>query len=116
MLKRVNRLRKRYQFNYIYKSGSKFSGQSIVLFASASKTKAIKVGFAVSKKLGNAVTRNKIRRRLREIVFGQIPSLKQNYNIIVMARDDILKFSFSDIAADFDKLTQKAGLKNEKNI
>lgn len=116
MLKRVNRLRKRYQFNYIYKSGTKFSGRAVTLFVSTSKTKAIKVGFAVSKKLGSAVTRNKIRRRLREIVFKQIPSLKQNYNIIVMARENILDFSFLEISADFDRLTQKAGLKIEKNI
>ena len=116
MLKRVNRLRKRYQFNYIYKSGTRFPGKTVVLFVSPSKTKAIKVGFAVSKKIGSAVTRNKVRRRLREVVFSEILSLKQNYNIIVMARDNILDFSFLDIAADFDKLAIKAGLKNEKSI
>ena len=116
MLRRVNRLRKRYQFNYIYKSGTRLAGKTITLFVSPSKTKSIKVGFAVSKKLGSAVTRNKIRRRLREVVFKQIPSLKQNYNIIVMARENILDFSFLDISMDFDRLAIKAGLKNEKNI
>ena len=49
----------------------------------------MKVGLAVTKKVGHAVVRNKIRRRLREIVRKQLPNLKQNYNIIVVAKDCI---------------------------
>lgn len=116
MLKKDNRLKKRYQFNYVYRSGEHFSGRMLVLYTTPSKTKSIKVGFAVTKKIGHAVVRNKTRRRLREIVQKYLPNLKQNYNIIVVARDNILDFDFSQIENDFVKLINKAELFiNEKN-
>ncbi len=117
MLKKINRLKKRYQFNYVYRAGEHFSGKTVVLYATPSKTKSIKVGFAVTKKIGHAVVRNKVRRRLREIVQKYLPNLKQNYNIIIVARENILDFSFSQIENDFVKLICKAELfVNEKSV
>lgn len=116
MLKRINRLKKRYQFNYVYKSGEHFSGEHMVLYVVSSKTKNIKVGLAVTKKVGHAVVRNKIRRRLREIIKKQVPNLKQNNNIIVVARDNISSASFEKLSNEFLKLIKKADLINEESI
>ena len=116
MLKKVNRLKKRYQFNYVYKQGSHFFGKSIILYVSSSKTKNIKVGFAINKKIGHAYKRNLIRRRLREVVYSEIPNLKQNYNIIVVAKENIENFSFDNIKNDFHKLIVKADLLNEESF
>ena len=89
----------------------------MVLYTASSKTKNIKIGLAVTKKVGHAVVRNKIRRRLREIIKKQLPNLKQNYNIIVVARDNISKASFVELENEFIKLTKKANLiKNEEII
>ena len=115
MLKKINRLKKRYQFNYVYKSGEHYSSEHIVLYVASSKTKSIKVGFAVTKKVGHAVVRNKIRRRLREIVKKQLPNLKQNYNIIVVARDNVTGASFDKLTFEFNKLLSKANLFHEEN-
>lgn len=116
MLKRINRLKKRYQFSYVYKQGTKFYGKTMMLYIHQSKTKNIKVGFAVSKKIGHAFKRNLIRRRLREIAYSEILNLKQNYNIIIVAKDNIEEFSFADIKSDFHNLIVKADLLNEKNF
>ena len=116
MLKRINRLKKRYQFNYVYKSGEHFSGEHIVLYVASSKTKNIKVGLAVTKKIGHAVVRNRVRRRLREIIKTHIPTLKQNFNIIVVARENITSASFEKLSIEFMKLLKKANLiKDEEN-
>ena len=116
MLKRINRLKKRYQFNYVYKSGEHYSGEHIVLYVASSKTKNIKVGLAVTKKVGHAVVRNKVRRRLREIIKKQVPNLKQNNNIIIVARDNINESSFEKLSNEFFKLIKKANLINEESI
>lgn len=116
MLKKVNRLKKRYQYNYVYKAGSHFSGNYMVVYFTPSKTKNIKVGFAVSKKIGHAVKRNLIRRRLREIVFTEIPNLKQNHNLIVIAKENSVDASFEKLKNEFRKLILKADLYNEKNF
>ena len=116
MLKKINRLKKRYQFNYVYKSGEHVSGEHMVLYVASSKTKNIKVGLAVTKKVGHAVVRNKVRRRLREIIKKQVPNLKQNNNIIVVARDNITEASFEKLSNEFLKLIKKANLFNEESI
>ena len=116
MLKRINRLKKRYQFNYVYKSGEHFSGEHMVLYVASSKTKNIKVGLAVTKKVGHAVVRNKVRRSLREIIKTQVPNLKQSYNFIVVARDNISEASFEKLSYEFLKLIKKANLINEETI
>ena len=116
MLKRINRLKKRYQFNYVYKSGEHFSGEHIVLYVVSSKTKNIKVGLAVTRKIGHAVVRNRVRRRLREIIKKQVPNLKQNYNIIVVARENVINASFEKLTNEFIKLIKKANLINEESI
>ena len=117
MLKKVNRVRKRYQFNYVYKAGEHFSGKAVVLYVTSSKTKSIKVGFAVTKKVGHAIKRNLFRRRLREIVRKQLPNLKQNYNIIVVAREQIEQFDFRYLENEIIGLLTKANLyKDEKSI
>ncbi len=116
MLKKVNRLKKRYQFNYVYKAGSHFYGSHLILYVTPSKTKNIKVGFAVTKKIGHAVKRNLVKRRLREIVYFEISKLKQNYNIIVVAKDSALQASFTDLQSDFHKLITKADLINNEKV
>lgn len=116
MLKRNNRLKKRYQFNYVYKSGEHFSGEHVVLYFVSSKTKSVKIGFAVTKKVGHAVVRNKVRRRLREIMQKHLPFIKQNYNIIVVAKDTITSATFQDLSSEIEKLIKKAKLFKDEEI
>lgn len=114
MLKKDNRLKKRYQFAYVYRAGSHVSGKHVVLYFTPSKTKNIKVGFAVTKKLGKAYLRNFIRRRLREIIYAQIPTLKQNFNLIVVAKQGCDTCNFGELEKEIETLLKKAELKNEK--
>ena len=117
MLKKVNRLKKHYQYAYVYRAGHRVSGKCVSIFACTSKTKNIKIGFSVTKKVGKAVKRNKARRRLREIIKKQLPNLKQNYNIIIVAKDNILDFSFKEIEMDIAYLLNKLQLViDEKSI
>lgn len=118
MLKKNNRLRKRYQFQYIYKAGTYISGKTVALHYVASKTKSIKVGFAVTKKIGHATVRNLIRRRLREIIRKHLPNLKQNYNIIIVAKEPIVNTEFKILENQIVNLIKKANLflDDEKNF
>ena len=116
MLSKVNRLKKRYQFNYVYKNGTHFSSSALVLYVTSSRTKDIKVGFAVTKKIGKAVVRNAVRRRLREIVQKHLPKLKQNYNIILVAKDNVSVFSFEELEKQFFNLITKAELLKDENF
>ncbi len=68
------------------------------------------VGFSVSKKIGNAVIRNRVKRRMREAVTPIIPEMKKGYNIILIAKAAILDSSFQELQESMRKILEKVGL------
>ena len=63
-MERRYRLQKNKAFQYVYHRGRSAACRDLVMLVA--KGRGMKVGFSVSKKVGNAVTRNKVKRRLRE--------------------------------------------------
>ena len=68
MIKRENRLKKNKHFNYIYKNGTSIKLGVLSLVYTKTKFKPFKVGFSVNNKIGKAVVRNKVKRRLKECI------------------------------------------------
>ena len=64
----------------------------------------------MSKKIGNAVARNRVKRRMREAVTPLIPMIKDGYNLIFIARDVILDAPFLTIREGMRAQLQRAGL------
>lgn len=110
MLKRQYRLKKKYQFNYVYRVGKSCHGKFLMLVYTASKNQNIKVGISVSKKVGNAVKRNRARRLLREAISPLLPSLETNYNLIIVAKQSIEGKPLALISQDLKHTLEKAGL------
>ena len=113
MLKREYRLRKKYMFNYCYKVGKVVHGKSSLFYYTPSKNANVKIGISVSKKVGGAVQRNRARRVIREAITPFLSSINKNFNIIIVARENILSFSFKEISYDFSKMLKKAELIHE---
>ena len=115
MLKRENRLKKNKHFNYIYKHGQGLRIGCLSMVYIKAKIKPFKVGFSVSNKIGKAVVRNNVKRRMRE-AFGQIILLvDRRYNYIFVAKEGIENYSFEDIKELMLQIIKKAGLINEDN-
>ena len=66
-MKKSFRLKKRSAFAYVYRKGEKTSAHDLLLLSAKSK-EGLKIGLSVSKKVGNAVTRNRVKRLLREAI------------------------------------------------
>ena len=81
---------------------------------------SLMIGFSVSKKTGGSVTRNLVKRRLRESVRAILPNLKNGYHLIFVARSSIVSANFQEIKETIYKLVKKAGLlaegKNENPL
>lgn len=101
------RLKSSRVFNYLHKKGIVSANKWLVLVYAPSKY-PLKAGFIVSKKVGKAVVRNKVRRRLREIFRALIPYLEQHCNYIVIARSDCATASFSQLSNALAKALLKA--------
>lgn len=106
------RLRKNGQFRYVYKKGR--GGACREMAIGFVRGPRLLVGFAVSKKIGNAVTRNKVKRRLREAFRAQMPLLRRGL-YVVTAREAAAQADFSRLSSSLQYLLRRQRLyKDEK--
>lgn len=114
-MKKENRIKKRKEFNYIFKNGEIFSTKYVNLLVTSSWLNKYKVGFSSGKKVGNAVTRNKVKRRIKEAVYQNRDLLKTRTNYIFVAKAGSSEASFDEITACVKNLLNKLNEKNTKN-
>lgn len=108
-MKSTYRLKKNYQYNYVYKHANSVADKNFILLYCESKGKQSKVGFSVSKKYGKAVQRNRIRRQLKAAVSGVMPHCRDGFNAVLIPRKHEA-YCYADIVASVNKLFEKAGL------
>jgi ribonuclease P protein component len=111
------RIKKNTDFQTVFKKGKQIPGRGVILYYSKSNAQATRVGIVVSKKVGNAVVRSRIKRIFREIFRLNQPNIKSGYDIIIITRKSIREKSFHDIEKTFIDIMRRAGLliKNEDN-
>lgn len=106
-----HRLKKNSQFNYVYKKGERVHTQNFTLFVAKSRFFCYKIGFSINKKLGKAHERNKLKRRLREIVKNlDVPPYQ---NFVLMAKETAKNLQFEELKKEVSRIFEKS--KNKKN-
>ena len=82
----------------------------VVLYARKNGTNTNRVGITVSKKLGHAVVRNRIRRRIREIYRLNEEKFQPGWDIVVVARSKTIGADFQKMTNAYLHLADKAGI------
>ena len=82
----------------------------LVLYARRNRTATNRVGVTVSKKLGCAVVRNRVRRRLREVYRLHETCFAPGWDIVVVARSRCIGADFGKLTQAFLSLAEKAGI------
>ncbi|DAB29578.1 MAG TPA: ribonuclease P protein component [Sulfurimonas sp. UBA12504] len=94
------------EFQYIYKKGKNQHSSNVVLFF-LPQNGIRKVGFTATKKIGNAVKRNRAKRRLRAL-FCKYSNTLIDGTYIFVAKQSIVESSYEQIHLDFKKILSKA--------
>ncbi len=89
---------KRGSFTYVYKKGRVVKTRCFVFYYLASS--GLRAGFSVNNKLGKAVKRNKIKRRLRSAFRTIMPLIKGNGQLVFMCRSAITEADYGEILSD----------------
>ena len=103
-MERQYRLQKNRAFQYVYRRGRSIACRDLVMLLAPGRQ--LKVGFSVSRKVGNAVTRNRVKRRLRECFRPYLGDVKTGLYVIV-ARSSAAEATFRDLQKDVLYLLKK---------
>ena len=103
------RLKKEKDFNLVFKKGKRLYSESLTVVFFPSKQ--IKAGFAVSKKHGGSVKRNRIKRLLRESFRSFIPNLGQNFFFVFIPKVKT-DYSLAEFKDCMNKMFKKGGFFN----
>ena len=91
------RVKSEKDFNAIFKKGQSFANRKFVVYMLEKEQKHFRVGISVSKKLGNAVTRNQIKRRIRHILQSVKGSLVEHVDFVVIARKGVETLEYAEM-------------------
>ena len=91
------RVKKEKDFSAIFKKGESFANRKFVIYRLENNVQHFRVGLSVSKKLGNAVTRNQIKRRIRHILIEHKNQLVENVDFVVIARKGVEELDFDQV-------------------
>ena len=101
------------KLNHIFRrlySASGYANSYLVLYARRNHSATNRVGVTVSKKLGCAVVRNRVRRRLREVYRINEEAFAPGWDIVVVARSRCVSAQFGKLTEAYLSLARKAGV------
>lgn len=96
------RLRRRGEFQRVYAHGIKVTGRLLVLFFAKGEGGVCRLGITVTRRIGNAVVRNRARRRIRELVRGNgVAMVGLEGELVINARRGIAEAAWQELEEEF---------------
>lgn len=103
-------LKQNHLFRRLYQRGKSAAGRYVVVYCRKNGLDHNRLGLTVGTKVGHAVVRNRVRRRIREAYRLSESSYLRGYDIVVVARGKAADASYQDIAGNLHAMSQKLGL------
>jgi len=100
-VKNINSLKTYREFGRVYNQKISFANKYLVMYLSANELGYSRIGFSVSKKVGNSVVRHRLVRLLRESYRLNKEDIKSGYDIVVVARGAAKGKNFHEIESAF---------------
>ena len=113
-MKFTETLKKNYEFHRLYSKGKSRITPFLVVYARQTRRPGKRVGFTVSTKLGKAVKRNRVRRRLREIYRLNEERILPGTELVVVARGRAMTATYRQLESAFLSACGKLGILTEK--
>ncbi|MDR0325942.1 MAG: ribonuclease P protein component [Oscillospiraceae bacterium] len=103
-------LTKNHEFRSLYARGKNTAGVYLAMYARRNRLGATRLGITVSAKLGNAVTRNRVRRRVKEAYRLREDSFAKGFDIVIVARGRAVGADFTALGEEVTRLGRKLGV------
>lgn len=110
-MKKLNIVKKNQDFDRIIKNTNPFKTREFLIFIERKNVENYQFGISISKKIGNAVTRNKLKRQIKNIIDKK--HYENNFNCIIIVRKEILNANFTDMEKSLSFAFQKLKITKE---
>ncbi len=108
--RRCDRLRSSADFSRVRTEGRSWSSPLLVIQAAPNRLDTIRIGVIVSKRLGKAVRRNRIRRLIREAARVLCQRLRGGWDLVIIARSRMAEATFAEVQAALEEVLTRARL------
>ena len=106
-MKKTETIKSKQEFSNLIKNAKFFKTKEFVIYYKENNLEKKRFGIAISNKIGNAVTRNKLKRQTREIIDKSKTLFKNNTDYIIMIRKGNLEVPFKEKLSNFEKLLKE---------
>ncbi len=95
------------EFERIYRQGAAYRGRLFSVHAFPNDLGTSRLGLSVSRKVGNAVRRNAVRRRLREAFYAALPGISGNLDLVISARPAAADATFDELREELARALRR---------
>jgi ribonuclease P protein component len=110
---KAERLTLKSEYRHVFKNGEKFVGRHFICYLVRPENEGSKLGFAVSRKVGNAIERNRIKRYLREIYRTMRPRFSTDVLLVIVARPAAADLRYPQCVDAVEKLLKRGDILND---
>ena len=108
-----NRIRRRPEFERVYKAGAKAHGRFMTVFVLPNDGPAARLGVAATRKIGSSVDRNRAKRLAREVFRRH--KMAAGLDIVIVPRREMLDAPFASLEADYHATLERSGRQSPRS-
>ena len=109
-MRRRHRLRRSADFDQLWRRGQRWHHPLLLLVVGPNELEISRFGFAASRRLGKAYSRNKVKRILREVVRNRLKKIEGGWDCLFVARFAANGVTFSEVEAAVSQLLKRSDL------
>lgn len=113
-MKHTTPLKQNHEFRRLYSKGKSAVSPYFVIYCRKTRRPVSRLGITTGVKLGNAVKRNRARRRIRELYRTHEAELLPSYDVVIVARTRVIYGRYAELERSFRQMTKKLGLTAQK--
>ena len=110
---KAERLTLKSEYRFVFKTGEKFVGRHFICYLVRRENEGSKLGFAVSRKVGKAIVRNRIKRYLREFYRTHRSGFSTGFWLVIVARPAAAGLRYPQCVEAVEKLLKRGDILND---
>ena len=115
-LKPIERIKRNSEFKLVLGKGERVESGNLIFYFAENRLGFSRIGLSLSKKTGNAVKRNRIKRLIREVFRRKKKGFKKGYDIVVMCRKTIPEIKLTQMEIIFSRALSISKILQEENF